>query len=226
MGAEAEIRSYYDAIYQQPKALFARSRAFHERIADLLGPEAGSRLLDLGCGAGGFLRVLQQRGVQGYGIDISAQALRCAEQFVPAERLHCGKMEQLPYAGDEFDHVVSLGSLEHAMDLGLATCEVRRVAKSGAACLFVVPNRRFVGYVLTPRKGTGQIQERLMTLEEWRAHFERYGFIVEAVGKDPGPSVLRDRKPLGVLRRLALKVSVLLPLDWTYQFVIRATLKR
>ena len=78
-------------------------RIYHVKlIREHLGPLAGKRVLDVGCGKGRFARVFRQQEPEAelWGLDISEAML----SFVP-EGIHtrAGSMTELPFADDFFD---------------------------------------------------------------------------------------------------------------------------
>src|ERR1700704_2327145 len=59
-------------------SLEAAQRRKHEYVADQIGLEPGSRILDLGCGWGGLLEYTRNAGARGVGVPLSrAQAAAC-----------------------------------------------------------------------------------------------------------------------------------------------------
>ena len=71
------VRAYFDRIARRGRMRHERPRRTIELIAELV-PQ-GSRVLDLGCGDGELLALLQrERGCSGYGIEIAdANVLAC-----------------------------------------------------------------------------------------------------------------------------------------------------
>jgi len=72
------------------------------------------RVLDAGCGTGGFTCWLRDRYRPRWlvGVDVSEEALRfCRERGL--EELRCCGVEELPFAGDRFDLVVSFNVIYH-----------------------------------------------------------------------------------------------------------------
>lgn len=82
-------------------------------IETWLGPLAGKRVLDVGCGRGALARALVARGGEVSGIDPSSEAIRMAQEAVPQARFAAAGAERLPYADAHFDAVVLLNSLHH-----------------------------------------------------------------------------------------------------------------
>jgi SAM-dependent methyltransferase len=100
--------------------------------------EPGHRVLDVGCGAGVFLRLVTDRGAHAYGLDASEALVEAARSRVPEADLRVGEMEALPYEDDGFDLVTGFNSFFFATDLVAALGEARRVAKPGAPVVIQV----------------------------------------------------------------------------------------
>jgi len=86
-------------------------------------------VLEVGCGAGAFLKELKCREM--YGVDYSYKAIEAARQILEGTFL-CSEAQSLPFENDQFDKVISFGvfvyfnSLESA---SLAFEEMMRVVK-------------------------------------------------------------------------------------------------
>ena len=112
--------------------LFVEARAAAVR---LLGHGSG-RCLDLGCGTGRAIPLLAAAGWRVTGVDVSRDQLRVAEQHAAdAEELVCADAQQLPFADDSFDAVVSILTHTDFDDPLAAFSEARRVLRPG--CPFV-----------------------------------------------------------------------------------------
>jgi len=100
-------------------------------LARVTRPSDGC-VLDLGCGTGVLLQKLAHRFPQAklVGVDSTAAMLAIARQRLPPRALlHLACAEQLPFADDSFDLVVS-SSMFHYLPRPLAAlAEVRRVLK-------------------------------------------------------------------------------------------------
>lgn len=96
------------------------------------GLESGWRVLDIGCGAGAFLRLVANRGGKAHGIDASESLIAFARTRLPASDLRTGEMEALPWPADSFDLVTGFNSFFFADDMVAALREAGRVAKPGA----------------------------------------------------------------------------------------------
>jgi len=98
------------------------------------------RILDCGCGAGSNLDVLAARfpGARILGIDVEKDPLEfChAERTMPVAQADAA---QLPFAGDAFDLVAALDTIEHVeVDLQ-ALSELHRVCRPGGTLFLTVP---------------------------------------------------------------------------------------
>ena len=114
-------------------------RAMHARILALL-PEQG-RLLDAGCGTGGFLKRVRaaRPALQLSGLEYFADAARRAGEKSGAEVL-AGSINALPYADASFDVVSSLDVMCHmAVDEPAALSEIHRVLTPGGMVVVNLP---------------------------------------------------------------------------------------
>jgi SAM-dependent methyltransferase len=112
---------------QEPKVL-----ALYESVLEELPVRAGMRLLDVGCGAGLFLRLAAQRGADVAGIDADEAFVEIAHERVPSADIVVGDMHALPYDDDCFDVVTGFDAFQLASDPGRALRETGRVARPGA----------------------------------------------------------------------------------------------
>jgi len=91
----------------------------------------GQRLLDAGCGTGGFLRWALDAGAADCvaGVDVSSVAIELARSRVPEAELHVAPLHELPLADASFDLAVTHDVLQHVPEDELAAGlrELRRV---------------------------------------------------------------------------------------------------
>jgi len=104
-------------------------------ILDLIGPPAGLRILDVGCGDGVLAVELAGSTAHVTGVDASpemiAAARRRAERHGREVSLELGKAEKLPFATDMFDMVIAVTVLCFVEDTAGALREMIRVLKPG-----------------------------------------------------------------------------------------------
>src|SRR5262245_12261762 len=100
-----------------------------------LGIKAGTRLLDVGCGAGQLALIAARAGAQVTGCDISTNWLEKARARASAEGLQItfeeGDAESLPYEDDQFDAVISLIGAMFAPRPERVAAELTRLCRPG-----------------------------------------------------------------------------------------------
>jgi SAM-dependent methyltransferase len=109
-------------------------REIHRQFRETSGP---LRLLNVGCGTGGDVAMLESFGTVD-NVDIAEEALA----FMRArghERVHRADATRLPFPDGQFDAVVALDVLEHIPQDGTALAEWRRVLKPGGRIVLTVP---------------------------------------------------------------------------------------
>jgi cyclopropane-fatty-acyl-phospholipid synthase len=109
-----EMGDFSGALYDGDFSLTLEQaqRRKHEYIAASLGIGPGKRVLDLGCGWGGFLRFARELGATGVGVTLSrGQAAACRRNGLDVHRMDGRALR--PEDLGRFDAVVSLGAFEH-----------------------------------------------------------------------------------------------------------------
>ena len=104
----------------------------YESVLDNLAVGAGTRLLDVGCGPGLFLRLAAQRGATVTGIDAAAPFIEIARERLPDADLTVGEMDELPYEAGSFDVVTRFDAFHFEADPARALAEAGRVGRAGA----------------------------------------------------------------------------------------------
>jgi SAM-dependent methyltransferase len=113
----------------------------YEAALERTGLEPGWGVLDVGCGAGAFLRLVAERGGKPHGLDASDALVAFARSRLPGADLRVGEMEDLPWHDHSFDLVTGFNSFFFANDMVAALREARRVAKPGAPVVIQVWGR-------------------------------------------------------------------------------------
>ncbi|MDQ3719304.1 MAG: class I SAM-dependent methyltransferase [Actinomycetota bacterium] len=89
-------------------------------------------VLDVGCGAGRFCRIVADRGARVSGLDTTPALLEIAQERVPDGDFRIGDMGELPWDDGSFDLVTGFNSFFIAADMVSALAEARRVARPRA----------------------------------------------------------------------------------------------
>ena len=117
----------HDVAAQEPNFI-----SLYEAVLDELEIGRGTLLLDVGCGAGLFLKLAEQRGAMVSGLDAAAPLIEIARERIPTAELIVGEMEQLPFADRFFDVVTGFNAYEFAANPPRALAEAARVSTAGA----------------------------------------------------------------------------------------------
>lgn len=165
-----------------------------DRVSQVAAAHAGARALDLGCGGGHVAYRLAAHAAEVVACDLSAEMLAAVRETARSRGLaniatELAPAERLPFADESFDFVATRFSAHHWRDLDLGLREARRVARPGAAAVFidgVSPGRPLLDTHLQAvelLRDTSHVRD--YTVAEWLAAIERAGF-------DPG-AVTRRR---------------------------------
>lgn len=119
-----------------------RKHIFNPALFRMLGDVRGKRVLDAGCGAGYFARLLAERGARVEGVDLSAEFIRLARKYEKDRPLGIrygrGDIADLSrFRRGVFDLAVSVYVLSDVRDAGRAIREIGRVLKPGGRFLFL-----------------------------------------------------------------------------------------
>jgi len=113
----------------RPSATYYIDRREKYLIQRFLKPANGERLLDVGCGAGDYLRFFRGKGCNVTGVDPSQDMLDMAQKRLGQRADLCpGDCEDLPFSDDEFD-IVTLIFPDSANNLQKVIQEAIRVCR-------------------------------------------------------------------------------------------------
>jgi ubiquinone/menaquinone biosynthesis C-methylase UbiE len=106
----------------------AQDRSVEEILIALLDPKPGERILDIGCGFGNHLLILNRLGLDVSGIDASPYMIgRARERLGEKCTLKTATAEDLPFDDNEFDLAILINTLEFLDDPLEALREAGRV---------------------------------------------------------------------------------------------------
>lgn len=164
-----ELSRWYDQKYKEMGGGWVTPAEECNRHLDDLGVafDRSKTLLDVGCGAGHFLEQAMKR-CPSLGVDVSSQAIEYCER-----RLGVGA--GFRYSIEDFtkedhgtwDYIVSIGSLEHVVDLPRALDNIRQLLKPEGRFYFYCPNEKWIH--------EDQPNERTMMDANWVALFAEHG---------------------------------------------------
>jgi 2-polyprenyl-3-methyl-5-hydroxy-6-metoxy-1,4-benzoquinol methylase len=137
------LRVYYTRYYRDTLGIPGWRELVQVRLADteheserlarleraLDRPVHGLRLLNVGCGTGGFNRAAEEAGALVWGVDLDVEAVGIARARASRERVVCAAAGALPFRGGGFDIVYCMSTLEHVADWRIALREMVRVLR-------------------------------------------------------------------------------------------------
>lgn len=105
------------------------------------------RVLDLGCGAGGFLQLMAPLAREAIGADLSPGFVEAARAMVAERgfgnvRVELVEAGRLPFADGSIDVAVLVDVIHHLEDVPSTLAELRRVLRPGGKLLVFEPNKR------------------------------------------------------------------------------------
>jgi SAM-dependent methyltransferase len=123
----------------------AQSLNVHKRVtvvARAVDGLSGKRLLDCGCGAGGYAAAYAALGARVVGIEYNLDKLRASTaRALDGAVFAGGDLERLPLADAVADVAVLNEVLEHVPDQGRALSELHRALRPGGQLVVLSPNR-------------------------------------------------------------------------------------
>jgi SAM-dependent methyltransferase len=120
-----------------------RLPVFREALDEVLRyKQGGGRLLEIGCSFGFFLRMARERGLEPYGVDLSLNAVRYAEQNLRLS-VRRGTVFDAKFPEGFFDITAMLGVLEHLHNPLETLREVSRILRTEGLLIVEVPNAHF-----------------------------------------------------------------------------------
>lgn len=169
-------------------------------LIELLAPQPGELVLDLGCGSGELTREIAGRGAEVVGLDASADMLNKARQQFPGLDFRRGDAAsfELP---ERFDAVFSNAVLHWVPDAAAAVRQMHRHLKPGGRLVAELGGRgnvgRIVGAVLGQLHRRGYPAARadwwyFPSVGEYAALLEAQGFRVRLAQHYDRPTPLSD----------------------------------
>ena len=103
-----------------------------------------ARILEVACNMGHVLeKVTSLTASEGVGVDINPQAIHLGQQQFPNLKLRQADSAWLPFAGDDFDHVIFHHAIAHVEDPDGTLEEIFRVLKPGGTLSIITSNSRY-----------------------------------------------------------------------------------
>jgi SAM-dependent methyltransferase len=165
------------------------------------GVAPGRRVLDVACGTGIVARTAADQGATVTGVDLNEAMLTVARRARPELDWRQGNAQDLPFADDSFDVVVSQMALMFFPDPAAALAEMARVVVPGGTVAVLVPGAlerqaAFAPFVAMAARHAGPEAVDLVTT------YFRCGDLDELAGLfgTAGPAVTARRREDGTYR--------------------------
>lgn len=183
--------SYQPDYFQSYETVEERQRMFFKnKFQNVFEKVGNGKVLDVGCGIGTFLSVVQELGLEPHGVEVSEWACQIAEKKWGLHVFN-GLLEQARFEDDTFDIVHMNHVLEHCAHPISVLSEVKRVLKPNGMLFVEVPyeeNFKIRLWLQNLLRGI-LIKEKLEPLKPFREHLFLYsdktiGRIIEQSGLD------------------------------------------
>jgi SAM-dependent methyltransferase len=153
----------------------------------------GTRILEIGCGGGGLLRLLREHGASVVGVDTLDVALALAnEQLILADKgtrrkgdkeknlslslIHIGEDATFPFRPNSFDAILAQHVVEHLPEIHNALREWKRLLKPNGRIALATPNALYPD----PAHFADADHAHIFAPAELRRACAQAGFIVES----------------------------------------------
>ena len=108
-----------------------------ERAVIAFAGERDLRVLEVGCGTGHWLGVLERAGVRTAGLDAALGMLAHARAQAPSTPVVQGVAERQPWASAAFDRVFCVNAFHHFQDKRTFVAEAHRVLRPGGRLMTI-----------------------------------------------------------------------------------------
>jgi len=152
--------------------------AYGEGLIDLLDPQPGERILDLGCGSGQLTAKIAESGADVTGLDRSVEMIAEARRNFPSLKFELADAANFT-AGAPFDAVFSNAALHWVKDAGGAAESVARALRSGGRFVMEMGGRGNTQEVMSAiREVAGPVETPwyFPSVGEYASLLERHGF--------------------------------------------------
>ena len=156
------------------------ARRYYAALVRRYAPADGGKLLEMGCGLGHLLGLLQD-DFQCVGIDLIDYSVEQTRLNAPkAEAYQMSADDLSPFADGSFSAVVAVHLVEHLPDPAGTICQVNRILKPGGLFLFATPHPDYRLRRFKDREndaiGKDKTHINVHPPQQWRAWAESSGF--------------------------------------------------
>ena len=141
------------------------------------------KLLDVGCGNGGFLLNMKSLGWEVEGVEFDPEAARYAAEWSGA-KVFAGLLEDANFPAASFDAITLHHVVEHLHDPARTLQECRRILKPGGKLHILTPNAQSLAHRIFRENWRGLEVPRhlqIYSVEAMRREMEKAGFGIQTL---------------------------------------------
>lgn len=182
-----EVAAYYDAKYtEMGQCWHTPDNEIRQHLDDMSGGIASGSLLDIGCGDGSLVNVAVDEGFDAFGFELSRVALDLGSVPTDYWRVELRDICKEIRGTLPFNYIISLGSLEHVLDLDAALDNIHALLADDGIFYFFLPNETWAH--------TDQPNERVGTEAEWTEILASHGLVVTSTKRWNDSTAYRGTK--------------------------------
>lgn len=172
---------------------------YGEDVLQLLAPQSGERILDVGCGTGDLTQLIANAGAKPVGIDSSADMIISASARFPGVEFKVANAADF-YFEEQFDAIFSNAALHWVRDAEGAVICMSRVLKPGGRFVVEMGGKGNIAHLTA---GIAEAVREIACVEpdhgrhypslsEYTSLLEQHGMVVSAAWLFERPTVLAD----------------------------------
>jgi malonyl-CoA O-methyltransferase len=171
--AQCRIADHFDRTTPEYRPEISEHDGRAQAVLQRLGSLSGKRVLDAGAGKGRYAAMLQRRWPEAAvtALDVSAEMLRHVPAGITTVQ---HSLLDLPFGDGQFDAVICIEALEHAVQIDEAVGELVRVLAPGGVLVIIDKNKRHLGALDMPS------WERWFEAEELTTRLAQLGLTADA----------------------------------------------
>lgn len=209
-----------DAKLEENPILYYEQKMRQIAILELLKPQKGDRILDVGCGNLRDGRLLAKGGCKVWGIDISTGMLMEGKKIAQKEGLDNitilrASATHLPFPNDYFNKIVCSEVIEHIPEYQLCITEMVRCLKRGGTVVITTPNRMSL-YGLN--RSFVELAKRVLRRKPWAHPYDEWKTereIIDILNQQG----LKEKNKIGICFLPGFSLTALLPLIFSKMVV-------
>jgi 2-polyprenyl-3-methyl-5-hydroxy-6-metoxy-1,4-benzoquinol methylase len=134
---------FYQNYIRERKDRISSYEKLHNARLDLIERfHPAGDLLDVGCGAGFFLKTAESRGWKPWGIDFLPEYNSFAKEELKLQNVHTASLEEMRYPAGSFDVVTLWDLIEHLLHPLATLKEINRILRPGGLVVVWTPNTK------------------------------------------------------------------------------------